>query len=108
MSCIGAVTAYQKNDIEPIRIDVLDAHGRRQRGTQLLHIALLLLDFVRVVAVVSKVEAQRVNRRSHPAGTCDRDLESSFRELAMRRHEFFGPKPRRMRFGVLHRPHIRT
>ena len=58
-----AVTAYQKNYIEPVRIDVFDAHGRRQRGTQLLHIALLLLDFVRVVAVVSKVEAQGVNGR---------------------------------------------
>jgi len=51
-----AVTSYEKDDGEPIRIDVLDPHGRRQRGTQLIHKALLLLDWFASLLLKAKLK----------------------------------------------------
>jgi hypothetical protein len=104
----GAVAAYEEDDVEPIRIDVLNTHRRCQRGAQAPHIVLLLGDFARVIVVVAQIEAQRVNCRRYAAGTRHRDRESGVREFAVRSHKFFGPKTRRMRCGVFHRPHTRT
>jgi hypothetical protein len=74
----SARTAYEKDDVELIRLDVLDPHRGYQCRPQALHVLLLVCDLARVVVVVTQVEAQRINCRSHATRTCNCNVESGY------------------------------